>query len=243
MGMGFARRPPAPGPPKTGAGLPLAVGTGKSSNPDKFGLTKPVAAPAATRPPGVRTSPINNPLVWLVNALRLNNQAIPTDLLISQVTPTIDIGGNGWPLAVYQPQSFVTDSSPGQVAFWIVPPDPVNTQVLVGFLATQLTLAQPALLIGIGIAQGQVGTVGLGTMPTILNLFASEIVAQGYIPTSPNGLHLGSIAQAAILGGQRYIVAPPTFGITYIQVGNTVGQQQNVTAMIATIPGSFAAGR
>ena len=249
MAMGFRRPVPPAGPARTGGGLPLAIGTGVSSNPDKVGVGLPVRAPAATAPNPARTTPINKALVWLVNALGLQNSIIPTDLNVGAVAPTLEISGwAGWGLATYTTVTGLTHGAAAAGAAhedtFIVVPDPVNTQIVVGLGIAQTVTNQGALQCEIGICTGNPIAQSAGQLPLVNTLGAAVFgpVAGFQLPAAPA---VGFAPQylAGILGGVRYLVAPPGMGVYLSCFNQAAGQQQFVTLMVATVPGQFGAGR
>lgn len=250
MSMGFRRPPAPPGPPKTGGGLPLAVGTGRSSNPDKLGIARPVPPPAPTTPDPTRTSPINKALTWLINALQLQNQTVPRDLAVSQVLPVLDVDGfAGWGLASYTTISGLTTGNAQLGALhedsFLVVPDPVNTQIVVGLEIVQTITNLGALQCEIGVATGSPVTSPVaGTFPLIANFAKGGFgpIAGFTLPQAP-AVGFAPFYLASILGGIRYIVAPPGYGVYLSCFNQSAGQIQFAILMVATIPGAFGAGR
>jgi hypothetical protein len=249
MALGFRRQAPPPGPPKTGGGLPLAVGTGRSANPDLAGVGAPVQRPAPTVPFPVRNTPINKALTWLINALQLNDANVPRELDTSRVVPTIDIGANGWPLATYTGLAGSITHGAAQLGAlhedsFLVVPDPVNTQVIIGFTIFQNVQNDGPLICEIGIMGGtprSTGTAGEFPFTTPTGQLFGPLV--GFMLPQAPAVGFTQFYLDGITGGARYLVAPPGFGIYLSCFNQMAGQQTTAFGVVAVIPGAFGAGR
>lgn len=244
MPMGFRRHPPPPGPPRTGGGLPLSIGTGLSAVPDRVGVARPVPPAAGARPDPTKRSAINNALYWLINGLGLQSQAVPTALDVDTVSPIADVMQKGWALASYSPST--RSSEAGAVTplpqLWIVAPDQQNTQVIV---ALSLILAgsssvmpnRAVLYMAQGTVVAKTATNDFQTwtaLATFSQITATYLTTDATVNDSLEGESLTGLTG----GTQNVLIVPPGFGIALQMADNILaGQFIRVDMVLATMQG------
>lgn len=254
MSLGFRRAAPSQAKNNTGAGLPLAVGTGESANPDKAGLAVGVAEPAPLKQPPIITTPINKTLTWLINALQLQNANVPRRLNVREVMPVVDAAGfAGWGLALYTlhgPRSAGTGIpiifAGASNSFWqIVDPDPVNTQVLLSLSITPNDTGANGTMMGIGLILNSRLALAHGGINEVAGdtILIGSFAVPGFHQASM-GVDQAAVTLPTMIGPGRFVVAPPGYGII-LYTYNTNGATLNESCRYQTaiIPGNFGAGR
>ena len=207
-------------------------------------------APPPTPPSGWRkSSPLGRGLNWLVNAFLLQSQTVPTDLSADRIMPTVDIAGfAGWGMATYSGLSGSQTTGNSKLGAlhedsFLVVPDPLNTQILIGLTIFQIVTNLGALACEIGIIGGTPQAAASGTFPLTTPTGQLFGPVSGFsLPQAP-AVGFAQMYLDAMLGGARFIVAPPGFGIYLSCFNQSAGQFTDAFGIVATIPGNFGAGR
>lgn len=174
-------------------------------------------------------------LSWLVRAMQLRNQIVPTAFSSGDVRAVVDVLQDGWGLAKYTPViKMLQTNAPAVDAVDIALPS-ADTSVV-----TALTVQQTAVVAG---AQPIEAALLLYTGKSSIQSPSGHLigipVANFFIPIQ-DASGFQTIAWGAIMGrGDAVLTAPPGWGIAVVWNDPTTppAYTASVLAMVGAIPG------